>query len=90
MRCRRRRKKNIARVSRTAPAAAPVATPAIVPFAACFSGVMGMRVEAVGARVEVAGKGLEVEVEVDEVVWDDVWVVEGIGRVAGVVCRWGS
>ena len=49
-----------------------------------------MRVEAVGARVEVAGKGLEVEVEVDEVVWDDVWVVEGIGRVAGVVCRWGS
>ena len=66
MRWRRRRKKKIARTMRTAPAAAPVATPAMVPFACCFWGVM-VGWELSGA-VELGGR-LE---EVDEVLRDDV------------------
>lgn len=62
MRWRRRRKKNIARTIRTAPAAAPVATPAMVPFACCLWGLM-VGSELSGAIVE---PGVKIE-EVDEV-----------------------
>lgn len=52
MRWRRRRKKKIARTMRTAPAAAPVATPAMVPFACCLWGLM-VGSELTGAIVEL-------------------------------------
>lgn len=81
MRWRRRRKKKIASVMRTAPAAAPVATPAMVPLACCFWGVM------VGCELSGAVElGLRLE-DVDEELWDDVSVVERMGRVANVVGR---
>lgn len=70
---------------RTTPAAAPVATPAMVPFACCFWGVM-VGCELSGAIVEL---GIRL-VDVDEVLCDDVWVVKGMGRVASVVGRCGS
>ena len=63
MRWRRRRKKKIARTMRTAPAAAPVATPAMVPFACCFWGLM-VGSGLLGAVVEL---GIRLE-DVDEVV----------------------
>jgi hypothetical protein len=67
LRWRRRRKKKIARTMRTAPAAAPVATPAMVPFACCLWGLMvGSELE--GAVVELGGR-LE---GVGEVLWGDV------------------
>lgn len=60
LRWRRRRKKKIANVMRTAPAAAPVATPAMVPFACCFWEVM------LGWELSVAI--VELEVRLEEVV----------------------
>ena len=59
MRWRRRRKKKIARTMRTAPAAAPVATPAMVPFACCLWGLM------VGS--ELSGVVVELVVRLEEV-----------------------
>jgi hypothetical protein len=78
------------RVSRTRAAAEPVAIPAIVPLARCFSGV----IEGGGAFVEeswAVGGGLfaELDVSVDVGLVLDVdvgvWVVDG--RVDSVVGR---
>lgn len=56
----------------TAPAAAPVATPAMVPFACCLSGVMVGR-ELSEAVVELGlGLGLELELELRVEDVDDV------------------
>lgn len=92
MRWRRRRKKKIASVIRTTPAATPVATPAMVPLACCLSGVMvGCEFSAAVVEVElvlelvdvVLGGGIEVvEGRVDNVV--GVWVVgRSVGREDG-------